>query len=514
MIDNNEHFSLSLEDIKKDLENQKPKKSFLNKLKFWNKNDKELDQSYYESESLEPQEQVLEKAKVKESHRDTEDIKFVNALYSVANEDESSKVNILFYLILGVIVSLLLWANIAKIDELTSGEGKVIPSSKIQKVQYYDGGIISEILIKEGDHITQNQALMKIDTTRFKATFEETQESLYSLKAKQTRLEKELSIDYDGKLPKLKFKQEINEDGEEYAKNQKKIFKNKFYERKNRLKIIKLQHKQKQQELVELEAKKDELIDSLKLVKEELLTIERMVNSGAKSKVELINIKKEYNTLKGDLRATKLSIPRSKLAIDESKVQIEEKRQTYKSEISVELEETMGEIKIIEARFVSDNDKLDKTVIKSPVSGTIKQININTIGSVVQSGADLIEIVPDSDILLIEAKIDPKDIAFINPNLKALVKLTAYDFTVYGGLEGKIIEISADSIKDTDSKDNKSYYKVVVQTNKNFLEYNGEKLIIIPGMIASVDIVTGKKTIMDFFLKPIIKVKQGALHER
>ena len=152
--------------------------------------------------------------------------------------------------------------------------------------------------------------------------------------------------------------------------------------------------------------------------------------------------------------------------------------------------------------------------MRSPVNGTIKQININTIGGVVKSGDNLIEIVPDSDILLVEAKIDPKDIAFINPNLKALVKITAYDFSIYGGLKGKIVEISADSIEDKYSKDGKAYYKIIVKTNKNYLEKDGKKLSIIPGMIATVDIITGKKTIMDFLLKPILKTKQGALHER
>ncbi len=148
------------------------------------------------------------------------------------------------------------------------------------------------------------------------------------------------------------------------------------------------------------------------------------------------------------------------------------------------------------------------------MDGIIKQINMNTVGGVIRSGMDLIEIVPSSEILLVEAKIDPKDIAFINPKQEAIVKITAYDFSIYGGLEGKIVEISADSIIDKESKDDKSYYKVVVKTTKNYLEKNGERLPIIPGMIASVDIKTGKKTILDFILKPILKTKQNALHER
>lgn len=442
------------------------------------------------------------------------DVKFINALFGVSNEEVSTSSSILFITILASIVSLILWASIAQVDELTSGEGKVIPSSKIQKVQYFDTGIVSEILIKDGDSVVRGQPLMKIDTTRFQATFEETQENVLSLRTTKTRLEKELNTNYKGSFKKLTFSKKLSNQASQYIKNQEKIYKNKFYERKNSLKIIQLQYKQKQQELKEIRAQEEQLTVSLKFIKEQYQTISRLVKSGSKSKVELLNIKKEYNTVNGELKSTTLSIPRAKLAIEESQAQIEEKLQSFKAQISEELQDIISEIKKIEARLVTDNDKLDKTVIKSPVDGIIKQININTIGSVIQSGADLIEIVPNSDILLVEAKIDPKDIAFINPTLKVIIKLTSYDFSIYGGLEGKIIEISADSIKDIDSKDGKSFYKVVVKTDKNFLEYNGKKLTIIPGMIASVDIVTGKKTIMDFFLKPIIKVKDGALHER
>ncbi len=449
-----------------------------------------------------------------EKHVDSADTRFVNSLYKVSNEETSLKVNILFITIISVVVILIIWANIAQIDELTSGQGKVIPSSKIQKVQYLDGGIVSEILIKEGTHVTKGQPLLKIDTTRYRASFEETQENLLSLKTKRTRLEKELIIDYKGTVPKLLFDNHLKELASQYIQSQKKIFKNIYYERRNSLKIIELQHDQKIQELTEIKSKEKQLRKALKLTDEQRDTIKKMVKTGSKSRYELLSIEKEYNTLNGDLLSTTLSIPRSKLAIEESEVQLAEKLQTFRSEISTQLEETINEVRAIEARLISDNDKLEKTIIKSPVNGTIKQININTIGSVVQSGVDLIEIVPDSDILLVEAKIDPRDIAFINPTLKALVKLTAYDYSIYGGLEASIVEISADSIKDLESQDGKSYYKIVVKTNQNYLEYNGKKLAIIPGMIASVDIVTGKKTIMDFVLKPILKVKEGAFHER
>lgn len=450
----------------------------------------------------------------KEEIKNSSDVSFVHGLYKASNFQIPKKINALFAIFISLIILLVIWGNFATVDELTRGEGKVIPSSKIQKVQYLDGGLISEILVKEGEHVVFDQPLLKIDTTRVLASFDETQENIYSLETKQVRLEKELNANYSKSLSKLTFSKELRDNAKQYIQSEQEVYKNKFYERKNNLNIVRLQYLQREQELKEIKATASQLEEKLLLEKKQYNAMQSLVKSGSKSKLELIDKEKEVNQIKNDLETTVLSISRTELSIEEAKSLMNEKKQTIKSAVSVELQETIAEIKQIKSRLVTDTDKLEKTTIKSPATGTIKQININTIGAVVQSGVDLIEIVPDSDILFIEAKIDPKDIAFISPDLDVLVKLTAYDFSTYGGLKGAIVEISADSIVDAESKDGKSYYKVVVKTDQNYLEHNGEKLSIIPGMVASVDIVTGKKTIMDFFLKPILKVKQGALHER
>ena len=440
------------------------------------------------------------------------DLGFVNSLYGQMYDKPKVQVDLLFISVVIIIGGLLIWANIAKIDEVARGEGKVIPSSKIQKVQNLDGGLISEILVKSGEHVKKEQPLMKIDTTRFQASLEEVKEERLALIAKKSRLEAQLEFNPSKKMKNIKFPDLIGLKA--YSQIEESVYNNKIDEYKSSLRILELQFEQKIQERKEIESKISQLEKSVKLVKEQLDTIEKMTRSGSKSKVELLNMQKEFNQLQGDLDTAKLSLPRSKLAISEAENKILEKVKSFKAETYNDLQEVNSQLNKMEARMVSEADKLEKTIIRSPVNGTIKQININTIGGVVKSGVDLIEIVPDSDILLVEAKIDPKDIAFISPAQKAVVKITAYDYAVYGGLDGKIIEISADSIRDVDSKDGKSYYQVIVRTEKNYLEKNGERLPIIPGMVASVDIVTGKKTIMDFFLKPILKVKEGALHER
>ncbi len=401
----------------------------------------------------------------------------------------------------------------SEIDELARGEGKVIPSAKIQMIQSLDGGVISEILVKDGFIVKKGQPLMKIDTTRFKASLDENRNTLEDLLASKVRLEAEINLDINKSRPELHFSENLDK-YPDIIKAQEDLFKTHYEELKANINTLIIQVKQKEQELKELYSKQEQLAQSIELIKQEMATIEKLVERKARANIDLISIKREYNDILGDYNSTRHSIPRAKYSIQESNNKVVEKLKNFRTDAAEELQKINSEIKKYESKVISEKDKLDKTVIVSPVNGIIKQIHINTIGGVVKSGADLIEIVPESEILLVEAKIDPKDIAFINPSQKAIVKITAYDFSIYGGLEGKIIEISADSIKDEDSREGKTYYKVTVQTDKNYLEKDGEKYSIIPGMIASVDIVTGKKTILEFILKPIIKTKESALHER
>ena len=442
------------------------------------------------------------------------DLEFIYSSYANSNEKPGSTSKFLFLLISGIFTIFLIWAAFAEIDELARGNGKVIPTDKIQTVQSLDGGIISEIFIKEGDIVKFDDPLMKIDTTRFQATLEESKQEYLSLLAVKARFEIESRIDIDNDLPKIEFDAKVLEDDSKYNINEKLLLENRFRELKSSINVLKSQENQKIQELREIESTIRKLSDSLGFIEEQRKTIRKLVERGVKSNFDLLNIEKEYNQTKGDLQTAKLSISRSNYAINEAQNKIKEKINIFKSEASNELQKAVSQINRFEAKLVGDRDKVAKTTITSPVDGIIKQLNFNTIGGVVQSGIDLIEIVPLSDALVVEAKIDPKDIAFINPSQKAIIKITAYDFAIYGGLDAKIVEISADTIVDKESKEGKSYYRVLVKTDKNYLERKGKRLPIIPGMVATVDIVTGKKTILDFILKPILKVRQDSLHER
>ena len=449
-----------------------------------------------------------------DKYNEKEDLDFIYTNYSHANEEASVVSKVIFTIVVGIFSIFILWAIFAEIDELARGAGKVIPTDKVQTVQSLDGGIISEIFIKEGDIVKFDAPLMKIDTTRFQATLEESRQEYLSLLALKSRLEKEAVVNINEPLQELVFDEKILQDPSRYDLNEKMLYENRYRELKSSISVLSTQESQKVQELREIESTIKKLRDNLRFIDEQKKTIKQLVERKIKSNIDLLDMEKEYNQTNGDLHTANLSITRSNFAIQEARNKIQERLNTFRSEASNELQKTVSQINKFEAKLVGDRDRVNKTTITSPVDGIVKQLNFNTIGGVVQSGVDLVEIVPLSDALVVEAKIDPKDIAFINPSQKAIIKITAYDFSIYGGLEGNIIEISADSIVDKESKDGKSYYRVLVKTNKNYLERKGKKLPIIPGMVATVDIVTGKKTIMDFLLKPILKVKQDSLHER
>jgi len=236
-----------------------------------------------------------------------------------------------------------------------------------------------------------------------------------------------------------------------------------------------------------------------------------LVKKGLVSEVEYLQLKRKLNGIKGDLEASKLSTPRLRSQIKEAQNKTTEIQLDFQNKAKQELNKVVAEISRIGQTNTALNDRVKRTLVRSPVDGTVKQLLINTIGGVVQPGMDIVEIVPAQDTLLIEAKIKPSDIAFLRPNLDATVKLSAYDFGIYGGLKGKLTNISADTITD---KKGESYYLVKIKTKKSYLGTKEKPLPVIVGMTATVDIVTGKKTVLDYLLKPILKAKQSALRER
>ena len=269
---------------------------------------------------------------------------------------------------------------------------------------------------------------------------------------------------------------------------------------------------QRQQELREFSSKQAQYRQQLGLQRQEINMSEPLVAQGAVSPVEVLRLKRAEVETRGQLDATTLAIPRAESAIKEVQRKIDETRGKFRSEALTQLNEARTDLNKASATGKALEDRVSRTLVTSPVRGIVNKLLVNTIGGVIQPGSDMVEIVPLDDTLLVEAKIRPQDIAFLHPGQEAIVKFTAYDYTIYGGLKAKLEQIGADTITDEDKKT--TYYIIKVRTERSHLGTDEKPLLIIPGMVASVDIITGKKSVLSYLLKPIIRARAEALHER
>jgi adhesin transport system membrane fusion protein len=296
---------------------------------------------------------------------------------------------------------------------------------------------------------------------------------------------------------------------------ERKLYQSRRSELQANLAILKQQVDQKRQELTEKRARQAQLQESRGLIGKELAMLRPMAQQGVVSEMEVLRLERQSSDLQGELDATRLAIPRLESALREAQQKIDELGARFRADAAKDLSQARADQTALSAANAALDDRVTRTLVKAPLAGTVKQIKVNTVGGVVQPGMDILEIVPDDDTLLIEAKVKPADIAFLHPGQEALVKLTAYDFSIYGGFPATLEHISADSItpdKPGDKPD--SYYLIRVRTKSNHPSGRKDPVAIIPGMVATVDIRTGRKTVLHYLLKPIIKTRDMALRER
>lgn len=404
---------------------------------------------------------------------------------------------------IGVVVALfLMWALVAQVDELTRGEGKVIPSRQLQILQSLDGGIVSDILVKEGDVVEEDQVLLNIDPTRFESSMLENRAQSFSLEAKIARL-RALAEGKEFVPPAAK-----SDDDRQVVDEERRLFETARSNNEAQLSIARQQLAQRQQELVENRARRDQASRAYDLTAQELAVTKPLINSGAVSEVELLRLERDTARFRGERDMANAQIARVQAAISEANHKINEVELNFRNEMRKELTDAVGKENSLSQSGLGLADKVKHAAIRSPVKGTVKRLMVNTVGGVVQPGKDVVEVVPLEDALVLEAKVLPKDIAFLRPGQPAVVKFTAYDFSIYGGLDATLEHIGADSI--TDERGN-TFYMVRVRTKKASL---GQNLPIIPGMVAEVDIITGQKSILSYLLKPVLRAKQAALSER
>jgi len=401
-----------------------------------------------------------------------------------------------------VVVLLVLWASFAQVDEVTKGEGKVISSKQLQTVQSLDGGVVSQILVKEGQVVEAGQVLLKIDETRATSGARENAAQGFALQARLARL-RALADGASYLPPTAKTPEE-----QHIVDEERRLFEMRRTELSTQLSINQQQMAQRQQELSEMRARKGAAERGLELSGQELARTRPLLSSGAVSEVDILKLERDLTRSRGESEQAGAQIARVQASIGEAQRKIVETEIAFRNEARKELAEAMGRLNALNQGALALNDKVDKSQLKSPVRGRVQRLLANTEGGVITAGKDIVEIVPLDDKLVLEAKVNPRDIAFIHPGQAANVKFTAYDASIYGGLEAVVENISPDTVVDDRGN---AFYLVRVQTNKTQL---GERMPIIPGMTAEVDVLTGKKSVMSYLLKPVLKVKQNALRER
>ncbi|MDH1674273.1 HlyD family type I secretion periplasmic adaptor subunit [Comamonas aquatica] len=420
-----------------------------------------------------------------------------------ASQQQAKGARILLWSSLLCVLVLLIWASLGYIDEVVRGQGKVVPSRQVQVVQSLDGGVVEEILVRPGQRVDAGQVLLRLDPTRSTASLGENKAETLALKAKAARLEA-LATGEPFKAPDDVLKQAPN-----VVEMERRVWESKTQELQTAISIARDQFNQRQQELRETMANRDQAASSCSLTSEELRVTKPLLSSGAVSEVDLLRLQRDVARFCGEAKAAGAQIGRIQAAIQEAERKVQESELNARNLARVELSETRGKLSSLEQGQLALQDRVKLAEVRSPVRGTVNNLMANTVGGVVQPGKDILDIVPMDDTLLLEVQINPKDIGFLHFGQKAEVKFTAYDFAIYGGLAGKVEQIAANTI--TDEKGN-SFYIVKVRTDRAHV--GDDSRPIIPGMQAEVHILTGQRTLMQYLLKPILRAKANAFTER
>jgi len=425
------------------------------------------------------------------------------AEYSIQESKESGARSLLYAVAL-VFFLLLIWASLARIDEVTRGQGKVIPASQLQVIQSTDGGVVRELLVQEGDRVKAGDLLAHIDPTRFESSYQETEVRIFALQARVDRL----SALINDQPWQRQGEEQLSAEYAVVLERERAFFDESLREYEQRLAIAREQLSQQQRALKEVQARLSAARQAVRLSAQELKVTRPLLASGAVSEVDILRLERDLSQTVGERQRAEADLERQQAAVEEAEARIGEARHSARNRWRTELSEASAELNALKEGAVALADRVRSTDLRSPVSGTVQRILYNTPGSVIGPGDAVIEIVPSDDRLLVEAKIAPRDIAFLRPGLPATIKLYAYDFAIYGGISARVQHISADTI--TDERDN-TYYLVRAVTDQRALS---DSLEVMPGMTAQLDIITGERTVLSYLLKPILRAKANALGER
>lgn len=407
---------------------------------------------------------------------------------------------------LAFVVVALIWSYFAILDEVTRGNARVIPSRQIQVVQTLEGGIVEAIFVQEGSVVQDGQVLVRIDGTNFSSQFGELRERRMALMARVVRLKAEA-----GGQPKVEFPEELERGAPQVAAAERSLFDARLLKLRQDIEVLTQQKAQKETEKNEIKAQETRLSTTLELANRELTITKKLAKEKVVPEIELIRLEKQMADVEGQLAIARITIQKADVAIKEATARYDNVTSTFRAVAEEEFSKSRSDLAVVEESIRSAQDRVRRTELRSPVNGIVNKLNVTTIGGVVQPSQAVAEIVPLDDTLLVEGRIRPADIAFIRPQQSAVVKISAYDASIYGSLRGFVERISPDTIAE---KEGEPFYRVMVRTQKSYLGTEVAPLPIIPGMVGTVEILTGRKSVLAYMLKPVLKVTNEALRER
>lgn len=408
-------------------------------------------------------------------------------------------------------LALVVWAAFTNLDEVTRAAGQVVPAQSIQEIQYLEGGVLDELLVRQGDTVEPGQILARISNVLARSALQEQRGNQALLEAQVIRLRAER----DG--TPLEFSESLIVNYPEIVRGETSLFMTHREQREGEMRSLEGERDQRKREVEEGLARQRSLTSNLALAKERITLTRPLYEKGTFSRLDFSKLEQEVNTLEGELAAVTQSIGRSRSAVAVAEEKINTRRLEWQTAIQEELNKKSAELSSVTTLLAARGDTVDRTDLRSRVRGKVKRILINTVGGSVPPGATIMEILPIDEQLLIEARVSPADRAFLHtsddPDKKqrAVVKISSYDFSIYGGMDATLESISDDTFEDNRGD---IYYEIKLLTTSNTLQHNGVGYEILPGMTAQVDIITGKKTVLSYLLKPILKAKQNALRER
>ena len=403
----------------------------------------------------------------------------------------------------------LTWASLAELDELSRAQGKVIPSGKTQIIQSAEPGVVNDILVREGEQVKAGQLLVKLDDTNTSSSQGEIEAKVMALRAQVARLKDEAQ---GNGTSTFTCPQEVEQEAPSVCDSEVSLQQARRKTLDQGKQVLEARVEQRQRELNQALADKDRLTQTADLAQQKLDLIKPMVDKKLVSQTEYLTTQQSLADAKGQLDATIQAIAKGDAALSEAQLQVQQADSQFRQDAQTDLTGKLAELASGEETLRGASDRVSRTDIRSPVDGVINSLAVNTLGGFVNAGEKILDIVPVGEKLLIEARLQPSDIAFILPGQEANIKFTAYDFSIFGGMHGKVQNVSADSIVDPQTHE--SYYTVLIATDSSSLTYRDRQLPVLPGMVASVEILTGHKTVLQYLLKPINKTRDEAFHER